>query len=343
MIEITPTSAFNEITQVIRARLVPMLHGSPGIGKSDLIKAIAKHFNLYLIDVRLSQAEPQDLNGFPAIDVETNTAKYIPMEDFPVEGREVPEGYNGWLLAFDEITAAPPMIQAASYKIILDRIVGQQPLHKKVACIAAGNLITDNAVVSRMSTALQSRMIHFIFKVDSEEWSEWAVANEIDHRIIGFLRYRPELVHYFDPNHTDVTFPCGRTWAFLSDIIKANDGWDVISHKHLPIIAGAVSEGPAREFVEYNAIYETLPTFEDIKNQPHTTKIPGDKSAVWAMTGMISTRLNKDNAADVMQFIERLDVEFQFITLSSAIRNNRELLIIPEVRKWQLEKAKDLV
>lgn len=51
------------IELAIRAGLVPMLHGSPAIGKSSIIKAIAKAFRLKLIDLRLSQCDPTDLNA----------------------------------------------------------------------------------------------------------------------------------------------------------------------------------------------------------------------------------------------------------------------------------------
>ena len=48
---------------VLNAGRVPFLHGSPGIGKSDLVKAVAKHFDRKLIDLRLSQCDPTDLNA----------------------------------------------------------------------------------------------------------------------------------------------------------------------------------------------------------------------------------------------------------------------------------------
>lgn len=48
---------------VLSAGLVPMVLGSPGIGKSDIIRAIAKDFKLKVIDMRLSQLDPTDLNN----------------------------------------------------------------------------------------------------------------------------------------------------------------------------------------------------------------------------------------------------------------------------------------
>ena len=104
--------AISMITKYIKAGLVPMLVGSPGCGKSQIIHQIAQFYNLKLIDLRLSQCDPCDLLGFPSI--VGNKAGYKPMDTFPIEGDPIPEGYSGWLLFFDEFNAAPRSVQAAA-------------------------------------------------------------------------------------------------------------------------------------------------------------------------------------------------------------------------------------
>ena len=47
----------------LKAKLVPMMTGSPALGKSSLIAQIAAKFNLKLIDLRLAQCDPTDLNA----------------------------------------------------------------------------------------------------------------------------------------------------------------------------------------------------------------------------------------------------------------------------------------
>lgn len=51
------------IIDCMKAGIVPMLEGAPATGKSDLIREIGKQFNLYILDIRLSQLEPTDLNN----------------------------------------------------------------------------------------------------------------------------------------------------------------------------------------------------------------------------------------------------------------------------------------
>lgn len=47
---------------ILMAKLVPMIHGSPAIGKSAIVLDVAEEYNLKVIDLRLSQCDPTDLN-----------------------------------------------------------------------------------------------------------------------------------------------------------------------------------------------------------------------------------------------------------------------------------------
>ena len=66
-IEISATSMIEALNTVLMSKLTPMLIGSPGIGKSDIVKSVAKMHNLKLIDMRLALSDPTDLNGFPTL------------------------------------------------------------------------------------------------------------------------------------------------------------------------------------------------------------------------------------------------------------------------------------
>lgn len=60
--QVKASQAASMIAKFIKARLVPMLQGSPGAGKSSIIQAIAKEYQLKVIDLRLAQCDPTDLN-----------------------------------------------------------------------------------------------------------------------------------------------------------------------------------------------------------------------------------------------------------------------------------------
>ena len=175
------------ITDILYAGLTPYVTGSPGIAKSAIISQVADSLNLKLIDVRLAQMDSSDLLGFPTI-INGKTS-FVPPDVFPIDTDPLPEGKEGYLLFLDELSSAPISVQAACYKLILDRKVGQYPLHKNVAIVAAGNKATDKAIVNRISTAMQSRLIHLNLEVNPKDWINWANENQIDHRIVSFIQF----------------------------------------------------------------------------------------------------------------------------------------------------------
>lgn len=333
------------IERCIRARLVPNLVGSPGLGKSALIHQIAETYNLLVIDLRLSQCDPVDLMGFPHIYQDRNKAGYVPMTTFPIEGDELPinpktgQPYSGWLLFLDEANGAEPAVQKAAYKLILDRMVGEFKLHKNVAIVCAGNLETDGALVEEQSTAMQSRMVHMTLELDVPAWLEWARENGIDYRITSYIQWRPEELQRFDPSHEDVTFACPRTWEFASRLISGIEQLIILDKT---LLSGTISEGVAREFYGFTKIFEDLPTLESIVKSPNSVPVPTEPSVCWALTGSLGQHATEKNIEPIMQFISRIPKEFQVVALREICRRNKKLKTSAPVLDWVTQNSHEL-
>lgn len=327
--QVTPSQATSMIAKYIQAKIVPMLTGSPGMGKSAIVKDIAKTYNLKLIDLRLSQCDPTDLMGFPSI--QGQRAGYLPMETFPLEGDPIPEGYSGWLLFLDEFNSASIAVQASGYKLTLDRMVGQKNLHKHVAVVCAGNLETDGAIVNPMSTAMQSRLAHLELVTDVNQWLDWAYENDIHRFITSYIKFKPGNLYAFSPDHTDKTYACSRTWEFANRVLKVTDTDD---KDLLPMLAGVLSEGVAREFIGFTKIDKDLPKITQIMESPNSIRVPDEPSVLFALTGSISHHANKDNLAPLITYIKRLPKEFQVVTLRETVRRQKELVGHPAMQEW---------
>lgn len=335
--QVKASQASSMIASCIKAKLVPMLVGSPGTGKSSIVHNIAETYGLKVIDLRLSQEDPTSLAGFPTIT--GGKSDYIPMAHFPIEGDAIPKGYNGWLLFLDEFNSASPAVQAAAYKLVLDRKVGQASLHKNLAIVCAGNLETDSAIVVPMSTALQSRLVHIELASHVNEWLDWAYENGIDHRITSYIKFKPGNLYAFSPDHTDKTFACNRTWEFANRILKVTEDGD---SERLPLLAGTISEGIAREFIGFCAIDRDLPKMEKIIANPEIVKVPSEPSILFALTGSISHNANKENIGQLMKYVNRLPKEFQVVTLREVVRRNKPLVAHSAVQEWITESADSL-
>ncbi len=325
------------VTKVMKAGLVPMIAGSPGIGKSDLVRELAKSLNLFVIDHRLSTSDPTDMSGLPA--TQGDKATFLPFDLFPTQDTEVPAGYDGFLLFLDEINSAPQSVQAAAYKLVLDREVGQHKLHDRCACVCAGNLQTDGAIVNRLGTAMQSRLVHFEMGVDPDKWLSWAYANGVDSRVTSYIAYSGDKLHMFDPNHNDKTFPCPRTWHFASRYLEVAGK---LSFEDLHALSGTIGEGQAREFLAFCEIENELVSFDDLIKAPLKVDLPTEPSTTYFMCGSIAAKTDKKNLDKVVQFVERLPIEFQIVCFRDMLKRNKDLKKEAALRNWIITNSKEL-
>lgn len=342
--QVTYSQAKRMLVKYLQAGLVPMMEGSPGIGKSALARWIAKEFNLLLIDLRLSQCDPTDLLGFP----NSNGKKsfYVPMATFPLEGDPLPinpetnQPYSGWLLFLDEFTSANRAVQAAAYKLTLDRMVGQDKLHPNCAMMCAGNKETDGAIVEPMSTALQSRLVHMELVLDVKEWLDHSFEAGYDHRISDYIKFKNTQLYTFKPDHTDKTYACPRTWEFGSKLLAKID--DLTDKDTLPLLAGTLSEGVAREFIVFCKVYKELPQISDILARPNSVVVPREPSVLYALTGTLANHAKKDTINPLMDYIGRLAKEFQVITMREVLKRNRDLKRERSVVDWIAVNGEEL-
>lgn len=330
MFEVNATELEQALIEDLKAGLTPMVASSPGMGKSDIIRSIANNFGLKIIDFRVSQCEPVDMQGYPGI-VDGRMTFHIP-EYFPVESDPIPEGYLGWLLFLDEFNSGNKQTEAAAYKLILDREVYKHKLHPKCLIAAAGNLTTDRAIVNTQSTATTSRLTHYRMKVDHQVWIKWANGNDIDHRIISLIKFKPEILHKFDPQTNELTFPSPRTWAFASKIIKDKTEITPLTTIRL---AGTVGEGAAVELTSYSEIYQNLPTIEEILANPATGwRVPKEPSERYAVTTMLAHNCTEKTIEKISIAINRLPQEFRVVTLKDIYKKNPKLKDHPIILDW---------
>lgn len=364
MYELTVNELFPLIEITAKAGKVPYIKGAPGIGKSALAQKFVKKYDLSLVDCRLAGYDPTDLNGFPVPNAQKGRSGYLPPEDFPLEGDELPKKpgyakamsqavteadkksvdknyrYNGWLIFFDEFSSAPASVQAAAYKILLDRKIGQRKLHSQVILMAAGNRDVDKAITHRMSTALQSRVIHYTLKSDTEAWLDWANKVQIDHRAMAYVSYKKES-NDFDPTDQNAeTYMCERTLEFLSDQLKVIGA--KVEEKHTPLIVGTIGLKQGIEFSTYCQVFDQIPTVEEIEKNPSTTIVPDRPDQLFAVSSSIGNHLTTTNIDSIMKYIVRMEPEFQQTTLRYSLAREPKLIGNPEVGQWVKDNASKL-
>lgn len=335
----TISQAHKLLVELVKADIPTHLTSSPGLGKSSLVKQVADLLNLKVIDYRLSTAEPVDLKGLPS--VVNGRSRFVPTEEFPLEGDAIPEGYKGWLLFFDEISNATMATQAAAYSIILDREIGIHKLHPAVRIVTAGNNVDDGAAVTgEMSTALKSRLAHINLTLSVDAWLDWAMKNNIHYSITSFIKFKPTMLYAFDPKVDADTFPCSRTWEMANDFVQQVG---VSSDLLQDGVASIISDGPAIEYVNFCKHFTGLPTYADIIKDPMAVEVPTELATLYALSGSIGSQAEATGIEKVMDFLDRLPSEFQLKTFNDFTKRVPMLVTNARVRKWLTDNAPNLL
>ena len=338
MTPITLNQVSTYLPALLKAGIVPYLKGSPGIGKSAIAHQVAQNFGLKVIDVRLAECDPTDLQGFPYFNQETHKASYYPLETFPTESDQLPTGYNGWLILLDEFSNAPMSVQSAAYKLILDRMVGQHKLHPRAVIIAAGNLETDNAAAQPMSSALVSRFAIFEVTLNQKDWNAWAATTGIDYRITAYMNFRPDHLYTFNPNTAEQPYACPRTWSLLDKLLKQLS----VPVPDPLLMASLIGEGVAAEFSTFLHLQKDLPVFETIIKDPENCQLAKELSIRYATMGMLCQKVSKETLPQVIKFIERFTEDLQIIAMRELGQRHKQLLSEPSFSAWQTKLSKIL-
>lgn len=339
-----PSLVTKALNYLITAGQPVMIHGSPGVGKSQIISQVAEQRGIDMIDLRLSQLDPVDLRGVPSVDTKSHQTNWNRPAFLPTSG----EG----ILFLDEINQAPQATQAAAYQLVLDRKLGDYELPPGWAIVAAGNRVTDRAIVNQMSTALRNRFAHINFEVNNEDWIAWALDANIPVEVIGFLRYRPNLLNEFEARNDSreerdrlqrmrdaQAFATPRSWEFLSRAVAQQVDADL----EYELYSGIVGEGCAAEFLGYLKYYRNLPDIDVLLMNPDKAEVPDSPPVLFALATSLGARISEENFDVAIRYVSRMPEEFQVLCIRDALHRKQKLASSKTFIKWAHANAKYLL
>ncbi|MCR5814767.1 MAG: MoxR family ATPase [Desulfovibrio sp.] len=328
-----PSQICSVLQTLISIRQPVFLWGPPGVGKSQLVAQTAKALDLALVDIRAILLDPVDLRGLPRISAD-GLAIWCPPSFLP-HADETSRG----LLFLDELNAAPPLVQAACYQLILDRRIGEYRLPDGWTVIAAGNRERDRSVTHRMPTALANRLVHLECEANLDDWLVWAHGAKIRAEVCAFLRYRPKLLHDFDPTSRAKAFASPRSWEFVARILDAGPRQDALEE----VLAGTVGPGAAAEFLGFLNVWRELPTVEEILRSPKSAVIPEEPAACYAICEALALKAQPATFEPLATYAQRLPAEFGVLLMRDALAVDASLSNHPAFAVWAQANAHVLV
>lgn len=257
-----------------------LIHGSPGIGKSSIIRSICEKRGIECISLSLSQIEPCDIRGLPVPDKENKTMNWF------VNGMW-PRNPNGKGIIFlDEIMACDKSVQVAAYELVLERRLGTlYSVPPGYLIVAAGNLTTDRAVATTMSSALANRFMHVELESNTEDWLEWARANDLHPSVTGFIQYKPELLFNMENQNLERGWPSPRAWERVSQVCKICADERMLRH----MVYGLVGDGAGIEFMTFHKINKEFDDILEMMTNPNSViRIPEQADRKYAMCASLA-------------------------------------------------------
>lgn len=234
--------------------------GDHGIGKSQVVYQLAEHFNLKVVERRLSQLSEGDIIGLPVLD--GGVTKFLPA-DWYMEACREPR-----LLFLDEFNRATPEVMQAGFQIVLDRTLNGHKLHPETRVYA---MVNTNARynVNAMDAALQDRFWNVELDPDVEDWLAWAQdRGKINECVIDFVKTNPK---WLDTCGRDVDYekvhPSRRSWEHLSKILEHNNLFEGPDKEVFwALSVGMIGNEAASQFQDFVKNMDRQVSAEDILN-----------------------------------------------------------------------------
>lgn len=314
-------------------KIVPFILGAPGGGKSACAREVVAELDIpadNVVEFTASLRDPVDVLGTP-----NNTGEYtrwVPPEEF----YKLRQGVGRAALILEELSDAPVPMQNALCGVIYDRRAGNLQLSDNLFIIATGNRTEDKSGAARITSKLANRTRRFDFQENIDDWTEWALDNNIDPVLIQFLRFRPGLLSDFDPNR--FANPTPRAWERVNLIPSSLDGGLFFDN-----CAGEVGEGAAAEYTGFKRIYMSLPDVDSILLDPAGADVPQDPATLYALTGALARKATKDNFDRVSKYLSRMSPEFNVMATKDAIRLQPTIKHTRSFVEWASKNAEVLM
>ncbi|MEU9607439.1 MoxR family ATPase [Streptomyces sp. NPDC048057] len=306
-----PDVQLEALALAVAADLPVLLWGEPGIGKTAALTQLAESLELPLTTVIASVHEPSDFSGLPVVG-DDPAVQGVPMAPPDWAVRLVRAGRG--LLFLDELSTAPPAVQAALLRLVLERRIGSLRLPSGVRIVAAANPRSSAADGWELSPPLANRFVHLQWTHDHEvvvrglggtwpratlpQLDPEALPRAVDlarRAVCGLLSVRPPLVHRLPQQETGRggPWPSPRSWEMALRLIAfataAGSSREVLSL----LVRGAVGDGPGLEMLACLDRMD-LPDPEALLADPSGAVLPerGDRRQA-ALEGVVTAVRNR--------------------------------------------------
>jgi hypothetical protein len=326
--------------------------GEPGIGKSSMLKVLAKQYPEYAIayidctlldlgDFALPYTEVVE-NGLTGVNKVT---KFAPNARFKMhEGKPV-------IAMLDEIGKAMKAVKNVLLTLMLEHRIGDHYLPEGSIVFGTTNLMSDGVGDMLEAHARNRVCLVTVRKPDADEWIEWAIGNDVDPTIIAWVKQFPHaLASYTDLSQKENVYIFNPTRAGSGAVVTprslekasfiAKQRGELGDALTISLLTGTIGESAARDMQAFFTVVDKLPSWDAILNDPKNAKLPEDTVAKCILVFSAVTRVSKDTLDKWMHYLKRMDKEWQALFATSVMKSSDKqsfCVMNKEFKDWALE------
>lgn len=292
------------------------IEGAPGGGKTTIVHEAAQELGVECRELHMPTMLVEDF-GILFPENGSNKLHYKLPSWFPQKGD--PDTPDKGILLFDDRNQAGADLQKVLANICQARTLHGVEMPEGWMVVATGNRQEDRAGANRVLTHLRNRETVVALDSNVDDWVEWALANGVKEEVVSFIRFKPDLLHKFDPQQPQNPTP--RSWVEgVSDVLGI-----VPKEAEYDCFCGAVGQGAATEFRGFLQVWRDLPDIDECIKNPDKAAVPSDNITRYAMAGAVAAKVTKDNFENVLKYFGRYPTEFLVLVVTIAIRKDNTL------------------
>lgn len=313
------------LRSVMEARVPAMIVGQPGVGKSAVVREIAKDMGYETLVIIGSRMDPTDLVGLPAKGDKNNTVFLEPWWQTEIlEKKKI-------VLFLDEFSTASVSIQKSLLTFLQDReFADGTPFPEETIVLGAMNPLKSAVGGSDLALPVSNRLIFLPWQLSHNSWFEGMLDNwgekgapeslsEWRRKIVAFIKENPSLLHKEPENYANLNaygidedkqpasaeiarlaWASMRSWDNLAKVL-ANSPKD--TYVQDMIIRGTVGVECGEKFrmwLHKNSVY----MLEDVISNPKTVKWDElDFNEGIAIFRGLEDTVNSENATKVLSVV----------------------------------------
>jgi hypothetical protein len=322
------------------------LKSAPGRGKTTTISLVPKVLsqregkNYGLVVINGPLLTPADSIGFGLPKHHDNgLAEMIFSMPFwfrTDEGKLLSE-YDGGIVLVDEADKMDVDVKKCVGEAALSGRLGPHRLPPGWVIWMAGNRQSDRSGATKELDHLINRRMEIEVTDDMVSLLDWCAKNGVLPVTQAFINQNPSIV--LSEGVPEKQGP----WCTPRSLVQADEYLRVLSGgtDNIPAddttveeIGGMIGAGAAAQYFSFIRLEKEMPKYEQIVADPEKVKVPEKADAKMLVMYSLAHRVEKQDAAQVIKYISRMDKDFHVPFIKTAVTRHPTLVTNDAVSKW---------